>query len=74
MAKAPLEIKSLARAHTMKAIQTLVDVMEHPKTPAASRVMASQALLDRGWGKAAQVLTGEEGGPLKIELVKYSDK
>ena len=54
MAKAPLEIRSLARKHTHKAINTLVSIMVEPKAPAAARIMAANSLLDRGWGKAAQ--------------------
>lgn len=54
MAKAPAEIKSLARAHTETAIRTLVSIMNQEKSPAAARVAAAQALIDRGWGKATQ--------------------
>jgi hypothetical protein len=54
VAKAPLEIRSLARKHTHKALNTLVSIMVEPKAPAAARIMAANSLLDRGWGKAAQ--------------------
>ena len=30
--------------------------MVEPKAPAAARIMAANSLLDRGWGKAAQLL------------------
>ena len=30
--------------------------MQQPKAPPAARVMAANALLDRGWGKAAQTV------------------
>jgi hypothetical protein len=56
VAKAPLEIRSLARKHTHKAINTLVSIMVEPKAPAAARIMAANSLLDRGWGKAAQLV------------------
>lgn len=56
MAKAPLEIRSLARKHTHKALNTLVSIMVEPKAPAAARIMAANSLLDRGWGKAAQLV------------------
>jgi hypothetical protein len=54
MAKAPIEIRSLARKYTEQAIETLVHVMREPKAPQASRVAAATALLDRGWGKPQQ--------------------
>jgi hypothetical protein len=56
VAKAPLEIRSLARKHTHKALNTLVSIMVEPKAPAAARIMAANSLLDRGWGKAAQLV------------------
>jgi hypothetical protein len=52
MAKAPLEIKSLARKYTTQAIETLVHVMREPTAPPSARVTAAEALLNRGWGKA----------------------
>jgi hypothetical protein len=57
MAKAPTEIRSLARAHTESAIRVLAGIMNETRAPAAARVSAAQALLDRGWGKADQKLT-----------------
>lgn len=54
MAKAPLNIRSLARQHTEAAIKTLHTVMHQKDAPPAARVQAAQALLDRGWGKPTQ--------------------
>lgn len=56
MAKAILEIRSLARAHTETAIGTLSHIMRQESAPPSARVAAAQALLDRGWGKAEQTL------------------
>ena len=56
MAVAPTEIRTLARSYTKAAINTLVGIMRQPKAPAAARVQAAVALLDRGWGKAAQLV------------------
>lgn len=65
--KLPEEINAAARAHTKKAISTLVDVVQDAKAPASARVSAAQAILDRGWGRAQQqvditagVMTHEE--------------
>ena len=74
MAKAKADIRSLARSHTEMALRTLVAIAKQPKAPAAARVSAAQALLDRGWGKAAQPLTGDDGeGPLKIIVQRFAD-
>ena len=38
MAKTPLEIASLARMHTKKAVKTLAAIMNEPHAPYAARV------------------------------------
>ena len=55
------EVKELARAHTGEAIQTLVSIMSNAKAAPAARVSAANALLDRGYGKPLQHITGESG-------------
>jgi hypothetical protein len=60
--KVVAEVKEFARAHTHEAIETLVSIMSNPKAAPAARVSAANALLDRGYGKPPQHITGE-GGP-----------
>ena len=70
--KAAAEIKALAKKHGKAAIKVLAAIMNQADGPATARVSAAQALLDRGWGKAAQPVAGEDGGlPVlaKIERV-----
>jgi hypothetical protein len=59
VAKAPAEIKSLARKHTETALKVLAGIMNQSDAPAPARVAAAQALLDRGWGKATQFIEAE---------------
>jgi Family of unknown function (DUF5681) len=56
------EVRELAREHTSKAVETLVSIMTNQKAAPAARVSAANALLDRGYGKPPQHITGE-GGP-----------
>ena len=56
------EVKELAREYTGEAIKTLVSIMTNAKAAPAARVSAANALLDRGYGKPPQHITGE-GGP-----------
>lgn len=56
MAKASIDIRSLARSHTKTAISTLAGIMREPDSPAAARVAAAIALLDRGWGRPQQTM------------------
>jgi hypothetical protein len=60
------EIRELARAHTMTALQTLVEIAECGENESA-RVAAANAILDRGRGKAA-VPVADSGAPPLITL------
>ena len=57
-------MKELARQHTVEAINTLVNWMK--STEARASVAASQVLLDRGWGKSVQPVSGEDGKAIEI--------
>jgi len=59
MAKAPTDLRSLARSHTQSAVRTLARIMSEPDAPPAARVSAASVLLDRGWGKAPQFSTDD---------------
>ena len=65
MAKAPADLRSLARAHTELGIQTLAGIARN-STSDAARVSAVSALLDRGWGKAQQ--DGNVQGEVRVVL------
>ena len=67
----PSDIRSLARQWTSLAINTLAEIAGDVDEDAGPRVSASIALLDRGWGKAPQSHTGENGeGEIKV-LVRH---
>lgn len=55
MAKATVEIRSLARQHTALCIRSLAAIVRQSKTPPSARVAAASELLDRGWGKSSTV-------------------
>jgi hypothetical protein len=74
MAKNPTEIRSLARSHTETALNCLVGIMNQPEAPPAARVSAANSLLDRGWGKPAQPVTGEDEGPIQLTVTWQSKK
>jgi len=50
------EIQELARQHSPEAIDTLLEIMRNKKAPAAARALASNSILDRGYGKPPQSL------------------
>jgi hypothetical protein len=66
MAKTITEIRSMARSHTRTALNVLVGVMRSKDATAAARVSAANAILDRGWGKAAQAIENGDGGAFEL--------
>jgi hypothetical protein len=66
----PAQINALARRHTRAAIKVLAAIMNQADGPATARVSAAQALLDRGWGKAAQRNAGEEDGAAMLARIE----
>ena len=66
MPKTLTEIRSMARSHTRAAINALVGVMRSKKATHAARVSAANAILDRGWGKAAQALENGDNGAFEL--------
>jgi hypothetical protein len=69
--KATAGLRDLARKYTDGALETLSTIMDDKNAPAAARVSAANALLDRGYGKPSQVLSGdEEGGPIKVARIE----
>ena len=53
-------LTEIARLHTDDAIQALVAVVEDRRSPPAARVAAANSLLDRGWGRPAQMIVNVE--------------
>jgi hypothetical protein len=68
--KALREVEELARQETAAAMQTLATIHRDKKAPYSARVMAANALLDRGWGKARQAveIAGDSASPLNNSL------
>jgi len=62
------KVVELARSYTVEAVETLVDLMRHSRDDRV-RGTASQALLDRGWGKA-KVEVATSGGETYIEALQ----
>jgi hypothetical protein len=55
-----LKVQSLARGYTEKCVQWLGAIAQEGQSESA-RVSAIMQLLDRGWGKAPQPITGKDG-------------
>lgn len=69
--KVTRSLKEAARQHTEEALEALVNVIRSTESDAA-RVSAIKEILDRGYGKASQVLNGDEdGGPVRVATVEW---
>ncbi len=66
--KLPNEVKELARAASEKAISRAIELMDSPDENVALKAIST--VLDRGYGKPAQAVTGEGGeGPVALNLL-----
>lgn len=66
------EVRELARALSVEAIETHAAIMRDLDAPPAARGASANAILDRAWGKPAQAVTGEDGeGPVELSLAVH---
>lgn len=59
-------VRDLARDETEESIKVLAEIRSDRKQPAAARVAAAQALLDRGWGKSTTNIGTEDGKGVRL--------
>ncbi len=64
-------VRELARQHAKEAIGTLAGIMRDPRAPAAARIAAANALLDRGWGKPDQFKPEAGDGTPTVYIVRW---
>ena len=69
-----MDLQSAARVHTPMALKVLSGIASSGASESA-RVSAANSLLERGWGKAAQPVTGENGeGDIRITMRTFVEK
>jgi len=69
-----LDLQSAARGYTEMALKVLSGIGSNGESESA-RVSASNSLLQRGWGTAAQPVTGENGeGDIRITMRTFVEK
>jgi hypothetical protein len=60
-------VREAAREHTDEALGVLVAAMQDEDVRV--RIKAAETILERGWGKPPQAITGEDGeGPARMEI------
>jgi len=64
--KGTADVRAAARQHTDRAIARLKKAIDSKDERVA--VEASKAMLDRGWGRPVQALSGPDEGPVVIDF------
>ena len=67
----PKSLSSLVREQTkdgQELVRFMLGVLRGRKTPLRYRLEAAAWLADRGFGRVAQPITGEGGGPMRFTL------
>ena len=59
-------LSDVAKEHTPAALRALVSILRDKQSPAAARVQAATALLDRGWGRPHQSVSAELTGTMSM--------
>jgi hypothetical protein len=68
--QAKRDLAAMARTHAEAALKTLADIALQGESEAA-RVSAANAILDRGYGKPTQPISGDEDeAPVGIALIR----
>lgn len=63
------EVREIAQKFGPESIRGLIAIAQDKDEPTAARVSAYKEVLDRGYGKAAQPVTGEGGeGPVAASV------
>ena len=62
--KVTQDLMGMAQVYTKDALMVLVEIAQDTEKPAAARVSAASAILDRAHGKPTQAITGEGGNDL----------
>ena len=67
---ARVDIMKSAKIFSLRALGTLVDIMEDEQQPGAVRVSAANSVLERAFGKAKQIteIGGIDGGDIQTKL------
>ncbi len=56
-------LREISREHTDTEIATLVKIMKDDEAPPAARANAAGQILDRGWGRPTQPISGDADMP-----------
>lgn len=70
--KVDYDLRKLAQEKTQQALDTIIRLMESAEDESV-QLKAAGMILERGYGKPIQPVTGQDGGPLQV-VVNISNK
>lgn len=62
------DLNQLAKVFTIEALTVFVECVTDPDATRMERMYAARELMDRGWGKASQVIAGDNDKPIAISI------
>ena len=65
--KIEADARLLARSHGVEAVENLVAIMNDEAAPHMARIIAANAILDRGWGRPPISVEMYDGGDVQPE-------
>jgi hypothetical protein len=69
-----MDVRSLCRAYTEASVRVLGGIIQSSKTPPGVRVTGIALMLERGWGRPPQPVTGANGeGDIRITIRNIID-
>jgi len=69
VAKMTADIRSLCRAYTPETVRIVAGIVRAEQTKDSDRLTGIAMLWERGWGKAPQAHTGENGeGDIRVTI------
>lgn len=65
------ELTQTAKQYGLRALATMVEILDNEDAPPTVRLQAANDILDRGFGKAKQIqeITGADGGEIQSRLI-----
>ena len=64
----PVDLKSAARSYTAISVKTIQGVLTNASAKDSDRLHAAGMMLERGWGRPSQPVTGADGDEIRITI------
>jgi len=66
--KIPIDLRSAARSYTGISVKTIQGILTNTTSKDSDRLHAAGMMLERGWGRPSQPVTGADGDEIRITI------